>query len=100
MSDIWSLGIVLMECATGRYPFFEQANCIEVAQTILDSDIPELPRSFSPAFRELVRQCLHKDPGCRLPAEALLGSPWLADNGARSIESSVQIVYRWIMEQN
>lgn len=46
MSDIWSLGLVLMECATGQYPFHEHANCIEVAQTIIDADIPLLPKGF------------------------------------------------------
>lgn len=96
MSDIWSLGLVLIECATGRYPFHEHANCIEVAQTILDSEVPELPRSFSQPFRDLVRHCLQKDPDRRLPAEALLMSPWLAQNGAISTEAAAENVYRWI----
>lgn len=96
MSDIWSLGLVLIECATGEYPFRDQKNCIEVAQTILDSDIPELPRRFSQPFRDLVSQCLQKDPERRLPAEVLLGSPWLIQNGATSTEAAIDNVYRWI----
>jgi mitogen-activated protein kinase kinase 1 len=96
MSDIWSLGLVLMECATGRYPIQDNTNCIEVAQTILDAEIPDLPRSFSQPFRDLVRQCLQRNPNDRLPAEVLLGSPWLAQHGATTTEGAVDNVYRWI----
>ncbi len=31
MSDIWSVGLVLQECATGKYPFHEQATCIDIS---------------------------------------------------------------------
>lgn len=96
MSDIWSLGLVLMECATGAYPFHSHANCIEVAQTILDADIPELPRGFSQDFRDFLKCCLHKDPDQRLPAEVLLGSPWLLRHHATSTEAAIEIVHRWI----
>ena len=96
MSDIWSLGLVLMECATGKYPFHEHANCIEVAQTILDAEIPELPAGFSREFRDFVKQCLHRDPDRRQPAEVLFGSPWLVGNGAVSPEAATDTVYRWI----
>ena len=34
MSDIWSFGLVMIECATGRYPFHEHTNCIEMAQVL------------------------------------------------------------------
>jgi serine/threonine protein kinase len=96
MSDIWSLGLVLMECATGKYPFHEHANCIEVAQTILDADIPALPRGFSTEFTDFLQQCLHKDPEKRLPAEVLLGSPWLLNYRITSPEIATENVFNWI----
>ena len=58
MSDIWSFGLVMMECATGQYPFQECPNCIEMAQTILEAGVPELPKSVSPQFRDFIQQCL------------------------------------------
>ena len=96
MSDIWSLGLVLMECATGLYPFNEHANCIEVAQTILDTDMPTLPTGFSTDFNDFVSQCLHKTAENRLPAEVLLCAPWLLHNGATSVDIATDIVYTWI----
>lgn len=75
MSDIWSFGLVMMECATGQYPFNQHANCIEMAQTILDADVPKLSEhDYSPQFRDFVKQCLHREPNMRLPAEVLLVS--------------------------
>lgn len=95
-SDIWSFGLVMIECATGIYPFHEHSNCIEMAQTILDAEVPELPATFSLAFRDFVKQCLYLDPLYRLPAEVLLGAPWLQMNGAVGYDQSVDIVKNWI----
>lgn len=96
-SDIWSLGLVLMECATGIYPFHEHANCIEMAQTILDSDIPSLPASrFSAEFIEFVDSCLQKEQQHRPPAEILLEAPWLQQHGATTYNGSVATVANWI----
>jgi serine/threonine protein kinase len=97
MSDIWSFGLVVMECATGQYPFHEHSNCIEMAQTILDADVPQLPGGqFSPELIDFCAQCLHRDPTRRLPAEMLLRSPWLAMHGITQPEVATEVVYQWI----
>lgn len=97
MSDVWSLGLVLMECATGKYPFYEHANCIEVAQIILDAEIPALPHGFSPSFQQFLCSCLNKDPDQRLSAEDLLRSPWLAQHmTALTSDAATEAVYLWI----
>lgn len=96
-SDIWSFGLVIMECATGLYPFHEHANCIEMAQTILDTDVPKLPvGKFSPDLIDFCASCLHRDPNHRAAAEVLLGHPWLQRMGCLQPEVATEIVRYWI----
>lgn len=98
-SDIWALGVLLIECATGEFPYDGGRSYIEMVQTILESDAPTLPSrrgDFSADFRQLVAQCVRKNPGDRLPADILLGSPWLRKNGAVDIKSAVRNVQSWI----
>jgi serine/threonine protein kinase len=97
-SDIWSFGLVLMECATGRYPLDECSNCIDMAQTILDSEIPPLPRRyFSEEFIDFVDLCLRRDPKLRPPAEVLLTAPWLTKHHVSSYDDAVGNVHEWII---
>lgn len=96
MSDIWSLGIVLQESATGSYPLAMQGACIEMAQTILDAQVPDLPSNFSPEFRDFLGHCLRKEPNTRLSAEALLSHPWLLRYQASSFEAARTTVQKWI----
>ena len=99
MSDIWSFGLVIMECATGLYPFHEHANCIEMAQTVLDTDVPKLPGGkFSPELIDFCSSCLHRDPENRLTAEVLLSHPWLQTMGISGPEVATVNVRSWIDE--
>lgn len=84
-SDIWSLGLVLLEAATGAYAYSEAESCIDMCHIILETPEPRLdPAAFSDEFCQFVSQCIRKDAEERLPADILLGSPWLRKHGAIS----------------
>lgn len=95
-SDIWSFGLVMMECATGRYPYEEFANCIEMAQAILEADVPALPSAYSHEFREFLKGALQRDPLKRVPADLLLTAPWITKHRLHSYEAAVKTVRHWI----
>jgi TonB family protein len=52
--DIWALGITLVEALTQRPPAWSEG-----------SDSPTLPESLPPAFAEIVRRCLNRNPADR-----------------------------------
>lgn len=99
--DIWSLGLMIIECATGKYPFAEANSMIEMAQTVTEADPPGLTpkEDFSVEFHEFVERCMHKDPDRRETVFELLGYRWLKKNGANSMAKCQAIVKRFFQEE-
>jgi len=80
-SDIWSLGLTIIECAMGRYPYPPEtySNIFSQLSAIVDGDPPDLPQEgFSEAARNFVRGCLNKIPKLRPTYAMLLQHAWLA----------------------
>lgn len=70
-SDLYSLGVVLYEMATGRTPF--RANEAGELIRLHASARPEPPENISPALRAIILKLLAKDPDDRYSgADALL----------------------------
>ncbi|RCI08591.1 hypothetical protein L249_4690 [Ophiocordyceps polyrhachis-furcata BCC 54312] len=79
-SDIWSLGLTIIECATGRYPYPPEVSSTIFSQlsAIVEGDPPDLPKEgYSETARDFIRGCLHKMPMMRATYAALLNHPWL-----------------------
>ena len=57
-SDLWSLGLVLIELATGEYPYPKTKTFIEMLQNITTAPEPNLPDNgqYSKEFRDFVRR--------------------------------------------
>ena len=63
-ADIWALGVILHEMATGTLPFTGPTP-LELASAILKESPTPLPARVSPMLRGIVQRCLAKEPGQR-----------------------------------
>jgi len=80
-SDIWSLGLTIIECALGRYPYPPETynNIFSQLSAIVNGDPPDLPKDgYSDAARNFVHGCLNKIPKLRPTYAMLLQHVWLA----------------------
>lgn len=79
-SDAWSVGITLIELATGRSPFLSDEGNLSVfdlLQIIVREPSPTLPPGVFPDdFDSFVSRCLIKDPALRPSPRDLLSDPY------------------------
>ncbi|KAI8325726.1 kinase-like protein [Martensiomyces pterosporus] len=80
-SDVWSLGLTLMELALGKFPFRpegEAMSIFEMLNYITTEDLPSLsPEEFPKDFCDMIDSCLAKDPMGRPTPRELVSHPFV-----------------------
>ncbi|KAF6816080.1 mitogen activated protein kinase kinase [Colletotrichum sojae] len=79
-SDIWSLGLTIIECAMGRYPYPPEVSSTIFSQlsAIVEGEPPGLPEEgYSDTAHDFVKRCLNKVPKERPTYAMLLQHPWM-----------------------
>ncbi|GJN90943.1 hypothetical protein Rhopal_003957-T1 [Rhodotorula paludigena] len=87
-SDVWSLGLTIIEVAIGHYPFPPEtySNVFAQLTAIVHGDPPTLPERYSPEAQDFVAQCLRKDARLRPSYQQLLEHPWLKGDVQRDVD--------------
>lgn len=97
-SDLWSLGLIILELITGEYPYPIFQNFIETIQNVINSPAPCLPADgkYSLELIDFIKKCLNKDKHQRSSASELLKHPWITNN----ILGGDNAVSEWILSFN
>jgi mitogen-activated protein kinase kinase kinase len=77
--DIWSLGCVVMEMATGARPWASLDNEWAIMYNIAQGNTPQMPTNdqLSELGLDFLRRCFDKDPARRASAAELLQHEWI-----------------------
>ncbi|KAE9973305.1 hypothetical protein BLS_003644 [Venturia inaequalis] len=77
--DIWSLGCVILEMATGRRPWASLDNEWAIMYNIAQGNPPQLPTrdQLSDQGIDFLKRCFEKDPVKRASAAELLQHDWI-----------------------
>ncbi|MEW5306381.1 MAG: hypothetical protein WDW36_008849 [Sanguina aurantia] len=122
-ADMWSLGLALVECALGKYPYDASvgplqlmievrgpeggrgsgpmlaAHCGAAGSgrfAVLQNEIPLPPAGqFSEEFRDFISQCMQKDPYARPSAEKMLQHPFITvyERDPVDLKAWMQVAY-------
>lgn len=77
-SDVWSLGITMIEVATGNFPYDTWRTPFEQLKQVVDDPSPSLPTGrFSEELCDFCRSCLRKRPSERPGYPELESHPFI-----------------------
>ncbi|WOL12657.1 mitogen-activated protein kinase kinase kinase A-like [Canna indica] len=82
-ADVWALGCMVIEMATGRPPWPLVSDAVAALHRIAFSDdVPEFPSWIADEGKDFLSRCLKRDAGERWTAEQLLRHPFVASCSA------------------
>ncbi|KAL5728969.1 mitogen-activated protein kinase kinase [Ranunculus cassubicifolius] len=97
-SDIWSLGLVILECAIGRFPYIQSEeqqdwpSFYELLESIVGKPPPTAPSDqFSPEFCSFISACIQKDPKDRMSSSDLLSHPFIKKFEDKDIDLAILV---------
>lgn len=87
-SDVWSLGLSVIEAACGHYPYPPETyqNVFAQLTAIVHGDPPALPDAYSPTAQDFVAQCLRKQAHTRPTYSQLLAHDFLKDDKDKDVD--------------
>ncbi|KAF8116901.1 hypothetical protein N665_0014s0161 [Sinapis alba] len=84
-ADVWALGCMVIEMATGLSPWPELNDVVAAIYRIgFTGESPEIPEVLSEKGKDFLRKCLRKDPKQRWGVEELLQHPFLDEEEDQS----------------
>lgn len=105
-SDVWSLGLTIMEVAQHRFPFLpenhEPLMPIELLTVIVNMPAPELADEpaegikWSQAFRHFLVCCLEKNPRNRASPRQMLKHPWIVGQSQKVVKMDKFVRECWM----
>ncbi|KAG0084331.1 Protein kinase C signaling pathway involved MAPKK protein [Podila epicladia] len=87
-SDVWSLGLTMVEIAQMKNPFPNNLSVFELLHYIVNQAMPSLPEeeTWSDEFRDFLQQCFIKDFMKRPTPEQMLRHPFIVASSQRTAE--------------
>ncbi|SGY93363.1 BQ5605_C037g11586 [Microbotryum silenes-dioicae] len=94
-SDVWSLGLSIIEFAIGHYPYPPEtySNVFAQLTAIVHGDPPALPTRYSETARDFVMGCLEKSAVRRPNYAQLLEHPFLKEDVGREVD-----MVQWVVD--
>jgi predicted Ser/Thr protein kinase len=79
-SDVWSFGLVILECITGKIPWEDCESIISLVITVEETKTEDMiPLDVSKELSDILSNSLQKEPEKRIPAGVMLMSPWFVE---------------------
>jgi mitogen-activated protein kinase kinase kinase 1 len=79
-ADTWSLGCVVVEMSTGKYPQYNFRDAFTLRNAIRSGTGPIIPNSLSQTSKDFINKCLQPDQNKRPTAAELLAHPFVKES--------------------